>query len=223
MSKIQDIELATTAEVEDNTTYLVASVLINGVYVDRRIDRAVALPPGPKGDKGDIGLTGAKGDTGDTGSTGDQGDQGIQGDPGQDAVIAGADTQVQFNNAGVLGADAAFTYDSTNDVLTVPNVRLGLDTIAYAASKQLDFAGGGFQSVSLTGDISFSTANLAEGRCIAVRIVADGSTRTLAFPVGWTFLGTAPTDIAPNKTGVLSLTAFGVTDATVVAAYAVED
>lgn len=30
---------------------------------------------------------------------------------------AGSDTQVQFNDGGVFGGDAHFTYDKTNDVL----------------------------------------------------------------------------------------------------------
>jgi hypothetical protein len=33
--------------------------------------------------------------------------------------VAGSNTQVQFNDGGVLGADAGLTYDKTNDVLSV--------------------------------------------------------------------------------------------------------
>lgn len=38
---------------------------------------------------------------------------------------AGTNTQVQFNNAGAFGADSAFTWDATNNVLTVGDVQLG--------------------------------------------------------------------------------------------------
>jgi hypothetical protein len=37
-------------------------------------------------------------------------------------VPAGSDTQVQFNDGGVLGADAGLTYNKTTDTLIVPNI-----------------------------------------------------------------------------------------------------
>lgn len=38
----------------------------------------------------------------------------------------------------------------------------------------------------------------------------------------WVFIGSKPANIAASKTAVLSLTAFGTTNADVVAAYAVQ-
>lgn len=38
---------------------------------------------------------------------------------GGGGAVAGADTQVQFNDGGVMGADADFTYDKTNSLLTL--------------------------------------------------------------------------------------------------------
>jgi hypothetical protein len=95
--------------------------------------------------------------------------------------------------------------------------------IPYAASVALDFSTSGWKSISLTGNIAFTSSNLAADREIAVRIVSDGSSRNLSFPVGWVFVGaTAPASIAANKTAILSLRAFGSTDATVVASYVVQ-
>lgn len=97
-----------------------------------------------------------------------------------------------------------------------------VETLTYAASVELDFGTAEDKTLALTGDVTFTSANLEAGREISVRIVADGSTRALAFPAGWVFLGSAPSDIAAGKTGILSLKAYGSADSDVVAAYSVE-
>jgi hypothetical protein len=87
----------------------------------------------------------------------------------------------------------------------------------------LDLAADGLQSVSLTGNITFSTANLAPGRSKKIRIIADGTQRTFTFPGAWTFVGSAvPANIAAGKTAILELTTFGTTDADVIARYTVQ-
>jgi hypothetical protein len=166
-----------------------------------------------------------RGPQGVQGIQGIQGVAGANGADGADAEPGGAVTQVQYHGGGapaVLAGDAAFTYDDTNDELSVDNIKLGLDTIAYAASIALDFREEGFRTVTLAGNLTITTSNLAVGRSLALRIVADGSLRTLTFPATWDFLGTKPADIAASKVGVLSLTSFSTTDADVVAAWAVE-
>ena len=79
------------------------------------------------------------------------------------------------------------------------------------------------QSVALTGDVSFQSANAASGREIAVRILAGASSRSLAFPGGWRFVGaSAPALLAAKKTALLILRSFSSADADVVAKYEVE-
>jgi hypothetical protein len=97
-------------------------------------------------------------------------------------------------------------------------------TITYGASVALDFASldAQYRTISLTGDLELTTSNLANGRTLVIRLVADGSQRTLTFPTDWKFLGTKPANIAASKVAVLSITAFGTTNADVVAAYAVQ-
>lgn len=95
-------------------------------------------------------------------------------------------------------------------------------TLTYGSTTNINF-NTNLQTVSLTGNITFTTSNLVTGRAAAVRVISDGSTRTFTFPAGWTFIGAAaPANIAASKTGILSLTSFGTTDAGVVAAYAVQ-
>ncbi len=69
---------------------------------------------------------------------------------------------------------------------------------------------------------TFTGVGYAIGKTKALRILTDGTLRTLAFPTGWVFVGTKPTDQAANKTGILSLTCFTAAEAGVVASYAVQ-
>jgi hypothetical protein len=147
------------------------------------------------------------------------GPQGPQGNPGTPATIAGADTEVQFNDSGALGASADFTWDGAQ--LQANNVRVPVETLAYAASVEIDFDGPGVKTVSLTGDIEFTTANLGAGKAVSVRIVSDGSARTFIFPA-WTFISAEPAATTASKTSVLSLLCYGAADADVVAAFSEE-
>jgi hypothetical protein len=55
----------------------------------------------------------------------------------------------------------------------------------------LDFRGFGGQRLALAGNVAFTTRNLGFGQELLVRVAADGSPRTLAFPAGWKFVGGA--------------------------------
>lgn len=145
---------------------------------------------------------------------------------GQDNPTFPGYVTMTFKNGGQFriqaGPDDSLSSTALMIVHGTGGVEQIVETLTYAASVELDFLNANIKEVSLTGDIEFTTANLGAGRSCSVRIEADGSTRSFTFPANWVFVGTAPTDIASGKTGVLSLTAYGSTDATVVAAYAVE-
>ena len=95
-------------------------------------------------------------------------------------------------------------------------------TLTYSATTNLDFSIYDVQTLSLTGNVTFTTSNLAAGLGKVVRIICDGSPRVFTFPA-WVFMtSAAPTGIAASKTAILSLLAFGGTDSTVVASYIVQ-
>jgi len=85
----------------------------------------------------------------------------------------------------------------------------------------LDLTDNDFQTISISANTVFTTANRASGRSKTIRIITDATLRTLTFPA-WIFVGTAPIDQAASKTGILTITAFGTADTDIVAAYAVE-
>jgi len=69
-----------------------------------------------------IGATGPTGATGVTGATGIQGSTGIQGATGLTGAtgpVAGANTQVIYNNNGVAAGSSGFTFNNTSNSVTI--------------------------------------------------------------------------------------------------------
>ena len=98
--------------------------------------------------------------------------------------------------------------------------------IQYSLSttpEALDFTDDQLQQMDVLADKTFTTSNRAIGLSKTVRLSTDGSVRALNFPADWTWLGGKPTEQAASKTGVLTVTNFGTTDAYIVAVYAVEE
>jgi len=111
-------------------------------------------------------------------------------------------------------------YDNSIDYLVTPNT---VATLTYAASVALDFSPSlpPIKSVTLTGDIAFTSTNLGASRNISVRVVGDTVSRNLtSFPAGWKWLGgVTPTVLEANKVAILSLASFSNNDANVVASW----
>ena len=108
-------------------------------------------------------------------------------------------------------------------VLVAPPVTV--ETLTYNATTNLDLDPTlpVYKTVALSGDLALTGTNYGPGRQVSLRIVADSSTRALSFPAGWKFIGgAAPTDIAADKTGIVSLVCYGAGESDVVVAYSVE-
>jgi hypothetical protein len=97
-------------------------------------------------------------------------------------------------------------------------------TITYAASIGLDFAAraGAIWTVSLTGNLTFTGSNYALGKVFSIRLICDGTLRTLTFPANWKFVGARPVNIAATRTALFTCQCFGTTEADVVVGYAVQ-
>jgi hypothetical protein len=92
-------------------------------------------------------------------------------------------------------------------------------TLTYAATTDIAMSST-LNTVALTGNITFTTSAKAAGQYVTVRVVADGTNRTLTFPGTWVWVGsTPPATIIASKVGILSLICFGTTDADVVASW----
>lgn len=95
--------------------------------------------------------------------------------------------------------------------------------LAYSATPALNVAGALVQTLALTGNATFTTSNLTAGADLRVVITADASLRTLTFPAGWKFVGSAaPANIAASKTGILEILSTSGADSGVIAKWSVE-
>ena len=89
----------------------------------------------------------------------------------------------------------------------------------YASSTALDMKQA-VETITLTGNITFTTANKANGLGKMLFITCDGTARNLTFPATWNWLGmNAPTSIAANKKACLSLFCVGTADSDIYATY----
>ncbi|MBI2234963.1 MAG: hypothetical protein HYU57_08305, partial [Micavibrio aeruginosavorus] len=78
-------------------------------------------------------------------------------------TAAGANTQVQFNSGGSFGADADYTWDMTNNVLTIANSGTGAVRVGNGAV--------GTPSLSFTGDTNTGLYNVGAD---AIGVAANG-------------------------------------------------
>lgn len=96
--------------------------------------------------------------------------------------------------------------------------------LAYGANVVVDFNGDEYKVLTLSGDVSFTSSNRGQAKSITVKIIGDGSLRTLSFPAGWVWLGDGePASLASGKVGVLSITSFGNDEVDVIAVYSVQN
>jgi len=149
---------------------------------------------------------GAQGPIGPQGLTGPEGPPGAgeQGPPGPEGP------------QGPLGADGAVGPQGPQG----PAGSSSHSTLIEASPTEIDFASDDYRSLTLTGDVTFSTANREAPRTVSIRIIAGASNRNYTFPAGWKFVGGAtPTQILANKIAILTITCFGTTDSDVVGAY----
>lgn len=97
-----------------------------------------------------------------------------------------------------------------------------ITALTYAATLTLDFTANNLQTLTLTGNITLNTSNLAAGRAKQVIILCDSTARTLTLP-GWTWLGgPAPTTLAAGKSALLTLISQSTNDASVYATWTVQ-
>jgi hypothetical protein len=106
--------------------------------------------------------------------------------------------------------------------LQTPPVGSGLAT---TGTVNLDMAtlNATYQTITMTGNITFTTSNRAAGRSVTIRLIeAAGITRTLNFPANWVFVGAEKPSGLNTQTAILTVTFFGTADADAVAAAAVQ-
>jgi len=125
---------------------------------------------GAAGATGTSGTSGADGATGATGTSGTSGASGTSGTSPGGGTPGGNNTEVQYNDNGAFGGDSGFTYDETNNVVTIQAASgqpaLILDTLETSIVSGSEIASIDIQaSDDLTGGV-----NVAE-----IKITADST------------------------------------------------
>ena len=134
--------------------------------------------------------------------------------------ITGGDSE----NYGLsVSNQASFNQVLINADLQVKRVVVLQEALAYATNITLNFGTYGGKRIALTGNVTFAGTGYLFGARMMVRIVCDGTLRTLGWPASWKWVGSAaPANIAASKTGLLRLWCFGTNEADVVAQWVVE-
>jgi len=160
---------------------------------------------GPTGPTGAQGIQGVTGPTGEVGPTGPQGIQGVTGPTGavgptgSTPSAGGANTQVQFNNAGAFAGSASFTFDGT--FLTVGGIKdsaltNGRVVLAGASGLLTESANLTFDGTTLLSTGLNTTGNTTLGDTSGDTITINGTT---------TFTNVNPILSAGTANGVLYL------------------
>lgn len=106
-----------------------------------------------------------------------------------------------------------------NTIISASNYIVAITT-ETTDNIQLDFANEtGLVTRNAASTVNFTGTNYTAGSTITVRIVPGGAARNLTFPAGWVFVGSKPTQAASGKTGILTVTSFGTTEADCVASW----
>lgn len=108
---------------------------------------------------------------------------------------AGSSGQVQFNNAGVLGASAGLVFDSTNEILRVRSHATRYFTIGSNATGALTILGYGNRALLINSNESTIDIGDVDGAANSTYIKIDdniSNTLTISCPTGTIYV-TSPT------------------------------
>ena len=105
-----------------------------------------------------------------------------------------------------------------------PATQPTLAALTFASATTLDFAGAAYQTLAMSGGVTFTTANLAAGRSIvAILSNATSAAVNLGWSPAWIALGAPlPSSLAAGKTAALTLTCTGTTDVGILADYSAQ-
>jgi hypothetical protein len=122
------------------------------------------------------------------------------------ASAAGANTQIQYNNNGDFGAEAAFTYDQATNTLSADNIAGTLTTVAQPNVTSL----GTLTSLTVTGNVAGGNITTV-GVVAATGNVSGGNLTTAGAVEATTLSGSLSTAAQPNITSLGTLTSLTVT------------
>lgn len=128
----------------------------------------------------------------------------------------------------IAGHGAWFVLTQTTNHLTAEWSGYALDiwnddagaipwAVTWSSTPVIDFLIADYQTITLGGATTFSSASLGKGRKTVVLVTCDGTQRNTSFPSDWICVGSAkPANLAANKHALLKLTSFTAADTGVI-------
>jgi hypothetical protein len=194
----------------DLNTYVYYTDGINSQWVAIGVDGSSPLYTFPAGygtagqalttnGTGTLSWTNLTGYTGSTGSgyTGSSGTNGTNGYTGSSSSPGGANTQIQYNNAGVFAGIANLTFDGTNLGIVNPTITNYTETL-YSANTStaitVSLTNGTVQNLTLTGNATITMPAAVAGKSFIMILLQDATgSRTVTWSTVVWPAGTAPT------------------------------
>jgi hypothetical protein len=126
------------------------------------------------------------------------------------ASAAGANTQIQYNNNGDFGAEAAFTYDQATNTLSADNIAGTLTTVAQPNITSL----GTLTSLTVTGNATAGNVIASDG---TVQYGTNPGSGSISVNTGTTTAGIFSSGITDINLGLAANIIMGATGKTVTA------
>jgi hypothetical protein len=136
---------------------------------------------------------------------------------GKTAMTSGTNAEVVLTPTGTF---AGFLIYSLSGALAT-SVGSGLATTG-AVNLNLATLNGSLQTITLTGDPTFTTSNRTAGSTLTLKIKAGASPRTITWPAWIPVGGALQTSLAAGKTMIVTVTFYDSTDAEATATCAVQ-
>lgn len=91
--------------------------------------------------------------------------------------------------------------------------------LSMASTVAIDGSSTKCESITITGNVTFSTTGLAAGSTVTLVVTADSTKRLVYWPSGWSWSGTPIAFIPPSKTATLTIRSFTTADSGVQVAF----
>lgn len=126
------------------------------------------------------------------------------------------------DKAGLSSANYFNENQTVSGYITANNYHLGVAS-EPSNTINLNFSSGtGLHTRSANGDMAISASSYTIGATKTLFITCDSTARNLTFPSSWIWVGSKPSSILANRTGVLTVTSLGTAEANAVASWVVQ-
>ncbi len=140
------------------------------------------------------------------------------------SALAGVVSDESGSGALIFGTSPTVASPTLTGTTTMSAADYNLDAVTYASSIAVDLNASQYQTLTLTGDTTLTTANrsASKGRAVTVFMLASGAQRVVTLSGSWKNYSGATITIPSGKEAFLTLFCSGSTEASVRSVWQVE-